>query len=116
MDNLVRVLLWVGYIVGIIALHLGFLVSLMRTENTVWDYILPIALILIPIVGLLLAYKWPFIVGVVLINTGLFIGVPIIPTNVWAAAFFALPLLVTGFVFLLAGIFSWVSSSLEKYN
>jgi len=105
---MIRVLLWVGYVVGIIALGMGIFVGLMRTDGTVWDYILPIAMVLIPLVGLILAYRWSFIVGVVLIGTGLFVGVPVITMNAWAAVFYALPPLVAGLAFLLVGIFSWV--------
>lgn len=102
-----RSLAWVGYVVGVIALGQGIILTLMPSVfHSVWNYILPIVLVLTPAVSLILASRWALIAGAQLMVAGLYLGTLTITLNVWVAAFYALPVLVAGLAFLLSGILS----------
>ncbi len=105
-------LAWVGYVFGVIVLGQGIFLTLLPSEShSVWNYVLPIALVLIPATSLILASRWPLVAGVLLITTGLLMGAPTITLNVWVAAFYALPVLIAGLAFLLSGIRLWIRES-----
>ena len=110
MNTIASLFKWVGYVVGLAALGLyTFIVTMPCQSCGTWDYIvIPIALIAVPVVSLILAFKWPLIAGEALIAAGFFVGWDIINLNLWVAALYALPLLVAGFAFLLAGILSLI--------
>ena len=100
----------IGYIVGLAAFGLHIWIVTMPCKSCgTWDYIvIPISLLVFPVVSLILALKWPLIAGEVLMAVGLFVGWDIINLNLWVAALYALPLLVAGFAFLVAGILSLI--------
>ena len=107
-----RPLIWAGYVIGVLALSWGILLSLRSTLSYgAWDYVLPIVLVVIPAVSLLLASKWPYIAGVALISAALFMGVPLVTQDIWVAVFYVLPALIAGLAFLLSGIFFWIEES-----
>jgi hypothetical protein len=104
-DNLMRA----GYIAGAVTIVWDAFLVITRSDSYgAWDYVLPIALVLIPIVSLIFASVWPLVSGVALIAAGLYVGIPLIAIslNFWVVAIYALPVLITGIPFLLTGIIS----------
>ena len=98
-----------GYVVAVFALVWDSFLVFMRSESYgAWDYVLPVALVLVPLVSLILAHQRPFVCGMALIAAGLYVGIPIITINAGVAGLYAVPVLVTGLIFLLAGILLWV--------
>lgn len=104
-DNLMRA----GYIAGAITIVWDSLLVIIRSDSYgAWDYVLPIALVLIPFVSLIFASFWPLVAGIALITAGLYVGIPLITIslNFWVVAIYAIPVLITGIPFLLTGIIS----------
>ena len=113
MNTAAYFLKWIAYIVCILALGIYvFIVAMPCVSCGTWDYVvLPIAMLVIPVASLIIAYRWPLIAGEVLIAVALFIGWDIIPTNFWAASLYSLPFLVAGLAFLISGIISFIKQS-----
>jgi hypothetical protein len=101
-----------GYIVGAIALlwNIVLVMASMGMSYGAWDYLLPIALVLIPLISLALATKWLLVAGEALIAAGLFVGAATIGLNTWVAMFYGLPVVVTGLIFVSA----WILLSIKQ--
>ncbi len=101
-----------GYIVGVIALawNIALVMASTGLSYGAWDYLLPIALVLVPLISLALATKWLLVAGEALIIAGLFVGAATIGLNVWVAMFYSLPVLVTGLIFIVA----WILLSIKE--
>ena len=101
-----------GYIVGVIALlwNIALVMASMGMSYGAWDYLLPIALVLIPLISLALATRWLLVAGEALIIAGLFVGATTISLNVWVAMFYSLPVLITGLIFVIA----WILLSIKE--
>jgi len=98
---------WIGYIVTIIAIGVYvFIVTMPCPSCGTWDLvILPIALVVVPILSLILAIKWPIIAGEALIAAGVLMGWDIFTNNIWVAMLYTVPFLFAGLAFLIAGVF-----------
>ena len=110
MDTIACVLKWVGYIVGLCAIGVYiFIVSMPCQSCGTWDYVVfPIAMLVVPIASLIVAYRWPLIAGEVLIAVALLIGWDIVNFSFWAAALYTLPFLITGLAFVVSGILIYI--------
>ena len=108
----VDLLRWVGYSAGIAGFALGTFITLIAGESYGdWDYILPVALVAVPFVSLVLATRWSLVAGVALVAAGLVVGLPIATMNVWVAALYGLPVLVSGLAFILCRILLFIEES-----
>ena len=107
MNNVSYILKWVGYIFAIIILGIGvFITTIPCATCSGWDYFFcPIMLVVVPAISLLFAFKWPLMAGIVLVAVGLFLGCTIYMNN-WVAAFYALPMLIIGLIFISSEILS----------
>lgn len=111
MNTVADVLKWIAYIICICAIGVYvFIVSMPCVSCGAWDYVvLPITTLVIPVVTLFFAYRWPIIAGEVLIAVALFIGWDIFATDFWAASLFSMPYLIAGFAFIVSGILLYFS-------
>ena len=106
MSTVAYYLKWIGYIISLVAIAgYIFIVSMPCQSCGIWDYVVfPLAMLVIPIASLIVAYRWPLIAGQVLIAVAILIGWDIINFSFWAAALYTLPFLVAGLSFIIAGI------------
>jgi len=98
-----------GYVVVALAIVWDSFVVFMRSESYgVWDYVLPVALVLIPLLSIIFVHRWPLVCAIALVAAGLYVGIPISAINVWVAGFYAVPVLLSGLIFLPAAILQLV--------
>ena len=98
-----------GYVVVTLALVWNSFLVFMRSESYgVWDYVLPVALVLTPLISIILIHRWPLVSGIALVAVGLYVGIPIVAINVWVAGIYAVPVLLSGLLFLPAAILQLV--------
>lgn len=94
-----------GYVVVTLALVWNSFLVFMRSESYgAWDYVLPVALILTPLISIILIPRWPLASGIALVAAGLYVGIPIGAINVGVAVLYAVPVLLSGLIFLPAAI------------
>ena len=115
MESIANILKWIGYIftLGFIGVYI-FISTVPCVHCRFWDYIFcPVVLAVVPAISLFFAFRYPFTAGVLLVAAGLFLGGTIF-VNATVAAFYSLPVLISGIIFVTSGILNWkVLSSSE---
>ncbi len=105
----------VGYVFLILSLSMILLIILLslREPSQVGevDFWISVLLALVYACGLIIALWKQFISGILLIVTGLAVGLPNVLINVWAGAIFGLPPLIAGIAFIAAWAYSGVKQT-----
>lgn len=100
----------IGYIFLILSLGLVMLIILLSLRESSpageMDFWITVLLALVYTCGLIIALWKQYISGILLIATGLAIGLPNAVLNIWAGAIFGLPPLIAGIAFITAWIYS----------
>ncbi len=105
----------IGYVFLILSLSLVMLVILLsfRESRSIgeMDFWIIVLLALVYTSGLIIALWRQFISGILLVATGLAIGLPNATLSMWAGAFYGLPPLIAGTAFITAEIYSRVKQT-----
>ena len=115
MESIANILKWVGYAFTLVFVGIYIFISTVPCVHCrLFDYIFcPVVLAAVPALSLLFAFRYPFTAGVILIAAGLFLGCTIF-MNGLVAAFYSLPVLISGVIFITSGILNWrVESSYQ---
>ncbi len=99
----------IGYLFLILSLFLvTFIIALSFRESSPigeTDFWITLLLCLVYVSGLIIALWRQFIAGLLLVATGLAIGLPNATLSIWAGAFYGLPPLIAGIAFITAEIY-----------
>lgn len=105
----------VGYVFLILALVQVMIIILLSLRESSpageLDFWITVILALVYVCGLIIALWKQFISGILLVVTGLAIGLPNAVLNIWAGAIFGLPPLIAGIAFITAWMYSQIKQT-----
>jgi hypothetical protein len=114
-DNLSKWSGWLGYIVNILVFGQSFFLLLLVNNSPMKaerDLIMLVICSISYLLSPFIAYKWPFVSGVLLVSVGLGLGVSNAILNIWVGIYYGFLPFVAGIAFLIKGI----CSSIEHYQ
>ena len=109
-DNLSKWSGWLGYIINILAFAQIFSLLLVVNNSpgkAERDFVILVVLSVNYLLSPFIAYKWPFVSGVLLISVGLGLGVSMAILNTWVGIYYGFLPLISGIAFLIKGICPW---------